>query len=305
MLKQKQYKIKNKEAKIAIEVFILNAFAKTANGGNPAGVVLNSNLSDIQMLNIAKEVGFSETAFLNKTGEKSYEAKYFTPAAEVDLCGHATVAAFSLLKLKKLITNGTYFLNTKAGPINLNVNDNNIFMTQKLPEFSEILSSDEISDCLNIKNDDLITDLHHLPLQVVSTGLRDIIVPIKNLKTLLSMQPNFDKITELSRKYNTIGLHAFSLETMFNSTAHCRNFAPLYDVPEESATGTASGALASYLFKYKLINSINAKNIIFEQGYIMDKPSEILVNLDTENNNILAVNVGGSALISRSKILML
>lgn len=281
-----------------IEIFILNAFAKTVNGGNPAGVVLNSNLSDAQMQNIAKKVGFSETAFLNKTGEKSYEAKYFTPVAEVDLCGHATIASFSLLKSKNLIQNVKYSLNTKAGPININVSDNNIFMTQKLPEFSEILSNDEISDCLNIKNDDLITDLS---LQVVSTGLRDIIVPIKNLETLLSMRPNLGKITELSHKYNTIGIHAFSLETMFSSTAHCRNFAPLYDVPEESATGTANGALASYLYKYKLINSGNAKNIVFEQGYIMDKPSEILANLDAENDNILAVNVGGSASISASK----
>lgn len=281
-----------------IEVFILNSFAKTANGGNPAGVVLNSNLSYTQMQNIAREVGFSETAFLNKTGEKSYEAKYFTPVAEVDLCGHATIAAFSLLKFKKMIQNGICFLNTKAGLININVNDNNIFMTQKTPEFYEIIPPDEIFECLNIKNEDLIKNL---PIQVISTGLRDIIVPIKNLKTLLSMKPDFDKITELSRKYNTIGIHAFSLETMFNSTAHCRNFAPLYDIPEESATGTASGALASYLFKYKLINSENVKNIIFEQGYVMNKPSEIFASLDTQEDNILAVNVGGNALISVSK----
>lgn len=280
-----------------IEVFILNSFAKTVDGGNPAGVVLNYAFSDTQMLNIAKEVGFSETAFLNKLNEKSYEARYFTPAAEIDLCGHATIAAFSLLKTKGLIQNGECLLHTKAGiiNININVNDNSIFMTQKTPEFSEIISPDEVLGCLNIKNDDLTTNL---PIQVVSTGLRDIIIPMKNLKTLLSMKPDFDKITELSRKYNTIGIHAFSLETMFNSTAHCRNFAPLYDVPEESATGTANGALSCYLFKYKLITAESAKNIVFEQGYVMNKPSEILVSLDIQEDNVLKVNVGGSALIA-------
>lgn len=283
-----------------IEVFILNSFAKTQRGGNPAGVVLNSTFSDVEMLNISKEVGFSETAFLNKTDEKSYDARYFTPCAEVDLCGHATIAAFSLLKSKNLIQNGKYFLNTKAGLMDINVNDDKIFMTQTNPEFSEILSPDEVSDCLNVKSDDLIL---HLPPQIVSTGLRDIIVPVKKLKTLLSMKPNFDKISELSKKYDVTGIHAFSLETMFNSTAHCRNFAPLYDIPEESATGTASGALASYLFKHKVINNENAKNIVFEQGYVMNKPSEIFVSLDIEDDNIIIVNVGGIALISESKYL--
>lgn len=277
------------------KVFILNSFAKTENGGNPAGVVLNSEFSDIQMLNIAKEVGFSETAFLNKIGEKNFEIRFFTPCAEVDLCGHATIATFSLLKSKNLIQNGKYSLKTKAGLIIISVNDDSIFMTQKKPEFFEILSSDEVLDCLNIENNDLMPNL---PIQIVSTGLRDIIVPVKNLEILLSMKPNFNKITELSRKYNTIGIHAFSLESKFNSTAHCRNFAPLYDVPEESATGTASGALASYLFKYKLINNKNAKNLVFEQGYVMNKPSEILASLDTQGENILTVNVGGIALIA-------
>lgn len=280
------------------EVFILNSFAKTENGGNPAGVVLNSNFSNAEMLNIAKEAGFSETAFLNKTDEANFEAKFFMPSAEVDLCGHATIAAFSLLKSKNLIQNGKYSLKTKACLISISVNDDGVFMTQKNPEFSEILSPDEVLDCLNIKSRDLMPNL---PIQIVSTGLRDIIVPIKSLEILLSMKPNFNKIAEISRKYNTIGMHAFSLESMFNSTAHCRNFAPLYDVPEESATGTANGALASYLLKYKQINNENTKNIIFEQGYVMNKPSEILVSLDTQKDNILTVNVGGVALVFESK----
>ena len=63
------------------------------------------------------------------------------------------------------------------------------------------------------------------------------------------MKPDFEKITAVSKKYNVIGYHVFTLETKFDSTAHCRNFAPLYDIPEESATGTSYGALSCYLFK--------------------------------------------------------
>ncbi len=115
-----------------IEVYILNSFAKTSIGGNPAGVVLNSDITEKQMLSIAKIVGFSETAFLNKINTDSYSIRFFTPCAEVDLCGHATIAAFSLLKIKNLISEGKYKLNTKVGKIDITINNEKIFMTQKL-----------------------------------------------------------------------------------------------------------------------------------------------------------------------------
>jgi PhzF family phenazine biosynthesis protein len=285
-----------------IEVFVVNSFAKAQNGGNPAGVILGLDFSEQCMLDIAREVGFSETAFLNKIDEKHYEIRYFTPSAEVDLCGHATIAAFYLLKNKDMIIDGKYKLNTKAGEIDIKIQKDNVFMTQNLPEYSEIVAQNEILRAFNLKEEDLIEDL---PAQVVSTGLRDIIVPVKHLETLLNMKPNFDVISELSKKYNTIGAHAFTPETMLHATAHCRNFAPLYEIPEESATGTASGALSCYLFKYEQISRQTAKNLVFEQGYSMNKPSEILASLNFDNEQITSVNVGGTAFLAQSEIIML
>lgn len=280
-----------------VEVYILNSFAKTQSGGNPAGVVLGLDLSERQMFKIAKEVGLSETAFLNKLDDNSYSIRFFTPCAEVDLCGHATIAAFSFLKSKNLISQGEYKLFTKAGEIDITIKEENIFMTQKLPEFSEIIDKKETLPCFGIKDNDLIVDL---PVQIVSTGLRDIFVPIKSLENLINMRPDFEKISQISKKYNTIGIHAFTLETMFNSTAHCRNFAPLYEIPEESATGTSNGALACYLYNYDKTTAQTSKNLVFEQGYSMNKPSEILVSLDIDNGKINSVNVGGIALLSES-----
>lgn len=281
-----------------IEVYTLNSFAKTPEGGNPAGVVLNMDLSDEQMLKIAKEVGFSETAFLNKIDEKTYSIRFFTPCAEVDLCGHATIATFSLLKDKNMISEGKYKLYTKAGEIIITISSGKIFMTQTLPDFDEIIDKSEALKCFNITSNDMI---ENLPVQVVSTGLRDIIVPVKSVDTLLKMTPNFEEIMEISKKHNAIGIHAFTLETMQTATAHCRNFAPLYDIPEESATGTASGALSSYLFEHNVINQNDAKNIIFEQGYSMERPSEIFASLDIDNGAVSSVNVGGIAVISGTK----
>ena len=99
-----------------IKVYTLNAFVKERKGGNPAGVVLSADfITDSEMQAIAKKVGFSETAFVLKTDKADLRLRYFTPAGEVPLCGHATIAAFGLLLKKGSIEAGKYSLETNAG----------------------------------------------------------------------------------------------------------------------------------------------------------------------------------------------
>lgn len=287
-----------------INYFTLNAFAKTKDGGNPAGVVLNSDfLSDEDMLKISQEIGFSETAFVQKSNLADFKVRFFTPTEEVDLCGHATIATFFLMAKKNILIKGNYRQETKAGILNFEVQNNGIiFMNQNPPQFFEKIDKKEISQSLNI-SEEIISD--DLPIQIVSTGLRDIFIPIKSLKELDEIKPDFEKITKISRKYNVIGYHLFSLETKFNSTAHCRNFAPLYDIPEEAGTGTSSGALSCYLFKYGKITKSNLNSLVFEQGYSMNRPSEIFVKLKLIGNDISEVKVGGIASDIKEKNLFL
>ncbi|WP_053954953.1 PhzF family phenazine biosynthesis protein [Inediibacterium massiliense] len=284
-----------------VEVYTLNAFGKTENGGNPAGVVIDADdLSEEMMQKIAKKVGFSETAFVQKSDQADFKVRFFTPSEEVDLCGHATIATFFVLLKEGIVSLGKYKQETKAGVLDIEIKENNnILMNQALPQFLEIIDKKEIVDSLNIKEEDIVEDL---PIQIVSTGLKDILIPVKNLNTLTHMKPDFDKITEVSKKYNVVGYHVFTLETKLDSTAHCRNFAPLYDILEESATGTSNGALSAYLFKYKKVNEEKAQDMIFEQGYSMNQPSEIRGSLMTENQEITEVKVGGSAEKIQKKI---
>lgn len=75
----------------------INAFAKTNEGGNPAGIVLNAGvLSENDMKKIAGILGLSETAFVTKSDVADYRVRFFTPSEEVDLCGHATIGTFSI-----------------------------------------------------------------------------------------------------------------------------------------------------------------------------------------------------------------
>ena len=281
--------------KAKVKAYKLNSFAKSIEGGNPAGVVLGAdNLSDDDMKKIASILKFSETAFVVKSDCADFKVRFFTPSEEVDLCGHATIGTYYTLSSEGFIKPGIYSQETKAGVLNVEVKEDlSIMMNQTLPSFYEIIPREEIADSLNIGPEDIPSDL---PIQIVSTGLSDIIIPVKTLVILNSIRPDFKKIEEISKKYNVVGYHVFTLESLDNSNAQCRNFAPLFGIPEESATGTSNGALGCYLFKYSKISGDQAHNIVIEQGYSMKKPSEIFVSLKVEETEILEVKVGGKAL---------
>lgn len=278
-----------------VKVYTVNSFAKSINGGNPAGVVLNADgLSDVEMKKIAGVVGFSETAFVMKSNLADFMVRFFTPNEEVDFCGHATIAVFHTISSKGYIKSGRYSQETKAGILDVQVmEDLSIMMNQNIPSYHEIIEKQEIADSLNITVDEM---LENLPVQIVSTALRDILVPIKSLDILNSINPDFKKVENISSKYNTVGYHIFTLESLNESNAHCRNFAPLYGIPEKSATGTSNGALACYLYKYGKLKHDHITNISIEQGYSMERPSEIKIALTTKEKEITEVRVGGIAL---------
>lgn len=277
-----------------INVYTLNSFAKTKEGGNPAGVVMNADsLSAEEMKKVAAVLGFSETAFVLQSNVADFKVRFFTQNEEVDLCGHATIATFYAMSSLNLLKQGKYKQETRAGILGIEIhNDNFIMMDQTTPVFSEVIDKDEISDSLNISTSEISSDLL---VQVVSTGLRDIMVPVKSIEILDMIKPNMEKVKNISQKYNAVGYHVFSLKSLYGANAYCRNFAPLYGIPEEAATGTSSGALGCYLYYYGKINGEQASNIIFEQGYSMKRPSEIRVSIVAKRNEIFEVKVGGKA----------
>lgn len=290
-----------------VEVYTLNAFAKGERGGNPAGVVLADGVSldAAQMQLIAKELGFSETAFMEKSLLADYKIRYFTPASEVDLCGHATIAAFGLMHSLGLSTEGTsYSIETKAGILDVEISSGGlVYLSQALPQFLERISCEEIAPSLRLDAGELQTGL---PIQIVSTGLRDIMIPIRSRKLLNEIQPNFEAITAISKKYAVVGYHLFTMDTPDDAAAECRNFAPLYDIPEESATGTSNGALLSYMYQHGQRSLREVENVVFRQGYSMDRPSEIKAGLRlSESGEINQVRVGGTVAGIERRLIMI
>lgn len=285
------------EGEMKIEVKILKAFAKDGHGGNPAGIVINEKeLSNEEKQKIAKAVGLSETVFVNQLKEDLFDVSFYTPNKEVDLCGHGTIAAFQLLLDEGVINQGHYLQKTKAGHLSVIVTKSNeILMEQSQPKFLDIIDErNEIADSLGMSVQDLIEEL---PVQIVTTGLRDLIVGVKNNGILNDLSPFSEKIYKISEKYDVTGYHVFSLEQNENEQANCRNFAPYYAIDEESATGTASGALASYLYHYKQLDESVLDQIIFYQGEKMGVHSAIRVKLEVDQEKIEKVYVGGNAVL--------
>lgn len=280
-----------------VEVYVVSAFSKENKGGNKAGVVLNRpELTTEQKMEIAKELGYSETAFLTNSDVADFRLEYFTPTDEVPLCGHATIATFSILKILNLLEKKDYTIEAKAGILNIFIKEDGlVFMEQNVPAYYEVLKPEELEGC--VRKEAISEDL---PIQIVSTGLRDIMLPVASLEQLDNLEPDFEAITELSKAKDVVGIHAFALSKESEVTAICRNFAPLYGNDEESATGTSNCALAGYLFRHYE----KKPQYIFEQGYSMNEVSRIIVNLDYSEADIRSIYVGGYGYLVCQKSLM-
>ena len=273
----------------------INAFIHKNQGGNPAGVVLGAeNLSAEQMQTIAHNLGFSETAFVRSVPDEEnnnidFHVRFFTPNVEVDFCGHATLGCFSLMYQKSIIAPGQYKQLTKAGILSVDIAaDGRITQQQTRPKFLGELPTEVVAESVNISPEALNTE--NFPIQCVTTGLVDVIIPIQP-GLLDTIEPNFQKVSDLSERYGAIGYHLFELNnTGEYCRANCRNFAPLVDIPEESATGSASGALAAYLNNYHINQPTSFR---FIQGKTLGMPSEITVNLEITNETVNNVYVSG------------
>jgi PhzF family phenazine biosynthesis protein len=275
---------------IAMDVIIykISSFTLNGSGGNKAGVVLEADgLTSKDMLRIANNVGYSETAFVMNSKIANFKVRFFTPLSEVDLCGHATIAVFNLLQQKEIINLGIYTQETKAGVLRLDIREDAVYMEQKSPRYYEELTIEDIKNCFN---NEIITVIGQ-PIQILSTGVKEIFLPVNTLNDLNNLDPNLKMIKEISKKYDVIGIHAFTTDG--DVDAYSRNFAPIVGIDEESATGTSNGALSCYLYKY-----VNKKNkYILRQGFSMGLPSEIKSELKVVEDEIIDVFVGGKAKI--------
>jgi trans-2,3-dihydro-3-hydroxyanthranilate isomerase len=289
------------------EFYIVDVFSEEKYAGNQLAVFRNTeSLTDIEMQRIAREMNFSETTFIlsEEPRNEGYDVRIFTPKTELPFAGHPTLGTGFVIQQEIVKRNiDTVILNLKVGqiPVTLNYIKDKLdvlWMRQISPTFGPVHEKEQFVDILGLERDDI---LDQFPIQEVSTGMFDFIVPLKTLDAVKKAHVSKEKFFRLIEHTQSKAVLIFSPETYDNrNDLNVRFFADYLGVPEDPATGSANGCLAAYLVKHKYFGKEDI-DIRVEQGYEMERPSLLLLRAKSISGDI-EVNVGGRVvMIARGK----
>jgi trans-2,3-dihydro-3-hydroxyanthranilate isomerase len=296
----KTYRIKH------VDAFTVEPFT-----GNPAGVVLDARgLSEKAMQNIGREMNLSETAFILPPTLRSadLQIRWFTPASEVPLCGHATIASFHALAesgMYGMKRPGVYHfrLQTKSGILGITVDKK---VSGTLIEFQLPIPNFKIHKqvppallkALRIRPSDV-----HKDLPFVSESY--LYVPVKKLSVIESLKPDLTLLDDFTRSKNTLGVSIFTLETIEESSAvHSRFFAPAVGIVEDPVTGSANGPLGVSLYHHAIRQDFpipsfllpdGRMEFIAEQGDDMGRRGRVKIRLRVTGHGVRQVCIAGEA----------
>ena len=273
------------------EVLRYSAFTDHEQGGNPAGVILDAaDLTETDMLAIAADVGYSETAFLTPTGHSArFGMRYFSPRAEVAFCGHATIA--SAVALAERAGPGAITLDTVAGPVTVVTRQTPDGLTATLtsvPTRTTSAADDLVSRALHILGWDRGDLDDRYPAHVAYAGNDHLILAAATRERLANLGYDFPALALLMAEHGLTTVHLFWAETP--TLIHARNPFPPGGVVEDPATGAAAAAFGGYLRELHLAPVPGRVTIL--QGQDMGAPSRLIVDLD---NSAPGVEVTGQA----------
>ena len=295
-----------------LQFYQADVFTDQPFGGNPVAVFPDAEgLSDEELQHIAREMNLSETVFVFPPADPAAVVKIriFTPTQEIPFAGHPVIGTFFVLgTLKRLnllepITRLLQECNLGLFPVEVHSHKGEIdrvVMSQPAPQFLDVVDAPEdlfhIARALGI-NKSLISETHY-PVQVVSTGLPVMIVPVRTLTAVRQIVPDVSAVAELCQRFGANGMMVFTTMTVEQSShVHTRMFAPLIGIVEDPATGSASGALGAYLVQHGAVDVGEISDITSEQGYEIERPSRIFIRVTSEDDAIQGVTVGGQAVM--------
>jgi len=278
----------------------VDAFTDRPLGGNPCAILFDTDEMDSEtMLAVAREMNLSETAFVRNSQVADFGARYFTPAEEIPLAGHPTIATtFALVESGRLkITDGhsRITLELQAGTIPVDIFTDegkiqNIVMSQQKPRFLSVYPPEIVMEVFGLTVDDALMDF---PIRTVSTGTPQLMIPVRNLDVLRRTRVDIKAYSQLRSSSDFFSPHLFCLEGVTKQgNTFARHFGVPPDTPEDPFTGSATGGMAAYLWRYGLINK---PTFTAEQGHWMNRPGVASVEVIGPRDDITTVKVGGAA----------
>lgn len=302
----------------------MDVFTDHAFSGNPLAVFPEAaGLSDEVMLKIAREMNLSETVFVLDSDKPDVlrRLRIFTPTREIPFAGHPVVGTWNALAREGVVPlpeggNGWQRIHHEVGigvlPVDIEFRDGEplqVVMTQGkfeiLDEIDDGHEQAEIARALGLAREDLD---ENLPIQVISTGLSCMAVPIRSLADLRSCRVNAALLAEIYTRRGGTGCHAFTRETIEigAARAHARFFAPADNIAEDPATGSACGALGAYLVHHGglSLEPVDGRyRFVIEQGDFIHRPSRINLDVKGGPRSVEEVKVGGpSVLVAKGEV---
>lgn len=292
------------------EFFILDVFCEEKYSGNQLAVVRPwPGMSIAEMQNIAKEMNFSETAFIisDNTADGAYPARIFTPSREVPFAGHPTLGTAFVIQQEilrmpvKEISVGLGAGNIPVGFVYDEYDRPHILrMRQNPPEFGLTVPSAEAARALGLEAED-ISEWH--PVEEVSTGLWFLVAPVRSLDALKRIKLNMDAYEGLVKGLKAKGLMCFTPNPRTPETdISLRMFAPQYGITEDPATGSGAGCVAAYIIKNHVFPG-DFISLIAGQGHEIGRPSILRIEAKKTASGI-EVHVGGRVIpVARGTLL--
>lgn len=279
---------------IDMDFYIVDVFAEQKYQGNQLAVLVpDRNLTTEEMQQIAKEIHFSETTFImsNKQDNDGYDVRIFTPDVEIPFAGHPTLGTAYIIN--RIMENGNaskVLLNLPVGQIPVVFNADTLTMSQNEPSFDMKIDELEfVARVLNIRVEDIRTDF---PIQLVSTGLPCIIVPLKTVNAIQRCSIDHVQFKRFLETYYKCNLLVFSEEeSKEQNSLRVRVFLDDTGFYEDPATGSANGNLAGYLLEYRFFDK-DKIDVRVNQGYEMGRPSNVNIAAKLENGTY-DIQVGG------------
>lgn len=270
-----------------MDILKLAAFTVDGHGGNPAGVAFMDEMpSDDVMLGVAAELGFSETAFLLRQGEK-WRVRYFAPTIEVPFCGHATIALGAALGMR--FGAGLYHLVLNNADITVEARqdaDGNWTAALQSPETWSKPADDSLAagvmDEFGLTGDDLADGL---PIRLAGAGAKHLILPLARRKRLSQIGYNFDRLRQIMAEYDLTTVAVIHAESQ--DRFHTRNPFAIGGVYEDPATGAATAALAGYL---RDIHWMDAGKVTIIQGEDMGRKSLLTAEFGPEKGDSIRIS---------------
>lgn len=285
----------------------LDVFTRQPFGGNQLAVFTDARgLTTEQMQTLTREMNYSESTFLlpPELPSCAMKVRIFTPGMEMPMAGHPTVGTTAAIVMRGLVdlpADGVLMLELNIGPVKVEVERRDggapfVWMNHYPPVFtpSPALHA-AAAEAMGLAVEDLDTDL---PLEIVSTGVPYLFVPVLTLEGIGRAQSEPNALSRLFTSSEPVSVGLFTREvTDSSATFHARMFSPHLDgITEDPATGSMAAPFGAYAAKYRLLPDAPFNRFMIEQGIEMQRPSQIMVEVAREDPDY-RIRIGGDSVL--------